>query len=70
MSPKGCAANLVQASKNLTLEWKEATNYWRDKKSFEFEQEYLNDIPDHVARAASIMAEIEVLLRKVRSECE
>jgi len=70
MIPQGCAANLIQASKQLSLEWRETKDSWKDIKSQEFERDYLDDIPDHVARAASIMGEIEVLLRKVRSDCE
>jgi hypothetical protein len=70
MNPKGCAANLIQAVKDLSVEWQETKASWRDLKSQEFERNYLEEIPDHAARATAIMGEIEILLRKVRSDCE
>jgi hypothetical protein len=39
-------------------------------KSHEFEKNYLQDLPSYVARATSVMEEIDVLLRKVKADCE
>lgn len=70
MSTKGSASNLVQAAKELSNSWQRTQAHWRDAKSQEFEQNYLADLPAHVARATTVIAEIDLLLRKVRSECE
>jgi len=70
MSVRASAANLAQAGKDFALEWEEATAFWRDVKSLEFERKYVQDIPDHVARAIGVMQEIDALLKKVRSDCE
>ena len=70
MNPKGCAANLIQAVKELSVDWRETRASWRDLKSQEFERKYLEEIPDHAAQATAVMAEIEILLRRVRSDCE
>jgi len=70
MSVRASAANLAQAGKDLSLEWEQATAFWRDVKSLEFERKYVQDIPDHVVRAIGVMQEIDALLRKVRSDCE
>jgi hypothetical protein len=43
---------------------------WRDTKGIEFDDQYLEVLPQHVARAASAMEEIESLLKKVRSDCD
>ncbi len=70
MSAKESSANLVQALKELSLKWQETKVHWRDGKAQQFEREYLEDLPDHVQRTMSVMQEIDVLLKKVRSDCE
>ena len=36
----------------------------------EFERKYLEKLPTDVAQAASVMEEMDNLLRKVRNDCE
>jgi uncharacterized membrane protein YgaE (UPF0421/DUF939 family) len=70
MSTKGSAANLVQAAKDLANEWEQTKSHWHDVKSHEFEERYLEELPAHVRRAALMIEEVDVVLRKIRSECE
>jgi len=70
MSTRSSAANLAQAAKDLTLEWEQTRAYWHDVKSQEFERKYLEVIPPHVARTLAVIEELDVLLRKVRNDCE
>ena len=70
MSIRGSASNLGQAVKDLTVEWKETRTHWRDLKSLEFERKYLEDLPHYVARATTVIEELDGLLRKVRAACE
>jgi len=70
MSTRSSAANLAQAMKDLSLAWQETRSQWRDTKAIEFDDQYLEVLPQHVARAASAMEEIEALLKKVRNACE
>ena len=70
MSAKESGANLVQALKELTLRWQQTRVHWHDVKSQQFEREYLADLPDHVQRTMSVMQEIDLILKKIRSECE
>ena len=70
MSSRVSAANLVQAMKDLSVDWEQTKSYWRDAKSHEFERTYLEHLPREIARAASVIEEIDALLRKVRSDCE
>ena len=69
MSASGVENNLVQAVKDLSLEWQQTRTCWRDIKSQEFEKKYLENLSHHVARARVVIAEINVLLRKVRTDC-
>ena len=70
MSTKGSAANMIQAAKDLSLDWEQTKSYWRDSKSLEFEKEYLAEIPNFVTRTINAMKELDELFSKVRSDCE
>lgn len=70
MSIRASASNLVQATKELKSEWTKTRESWRDIKAQEFERAYLEDLPNQVARTAAVIEELEVLLRKVKTDCE
>ena len=70
MSTRESGANLVQALKELSLRWQETKVHWHDIKSQQFEREYLEDLPDHVQRTMGVMQEIDVLLKRIRNDCE
>jgi len=70
MNAAGSAGNLSQAAKNLLNEWQQTQAHWHDAKSQEFERNYLDPIPGHIASAISVMEEVDALLKKIRSECE
>jgi hypothetical protein len=67
---QGSASNLLQAARILNIEWEKTKTYWRDVKSQEFEHTYLEDLPVQVASATNAMEEIDLLLKRVRSDCE
>jgi hypothetical protein len=70
MSLTGNKGRLIGLTRDLTLQWSETKNYWRDAKSEEFERRFLSELSAHVNRAALVMEQMEELLKKVRSDCE
>ena len=70
MNARATAANLAQGVKDLSFDWDQTKTYWNDVKSQQFERDYLEQIADYVTRARAAMEEIDVLVRKVRSDCE
>ncbi|MEI8233704.1 MAG: hypothetical protein WCH57_03355 [Verrucomicrobiota bacterium] len=70
MSPKGSAALLTQAYKDLAVQWQETQAYWHDAQALAFEKNYMEELPSRITRTLSVMEEIDTLLRKVRSDCE
>ena len=70
MSARASAAQLVQAMKELSMEWEQTRSHWRDLKSREFEEKFLAELPLDIGRAVGAMEEIETVLRKVRKDCE
>jgi hypothetical protein len=70
MSGRVSASNLSQAVQDILVEWDHTRNYWRDQKSLEFGEKYLAVLPDIVTKANSLMSEVDILIRKVRQDCE
>jgi hypothetical protein len=70
MSTSGSASNLVQAARMLNLEWEKTKSYWRDAKAIDFEKKYLTDLPAQVSSTTNAMEEIDLLLKRVRTDCE
>ena len=70
MSAAANASSLAQAARELTHAWEQTKANWLDSKSQDFEQTYLEPLPGHVQRAVMVMGEIDLLLKKIRSDCE
>jgi len=70
MSLAGSKSRLLGATKELSLKWDQTKNYWRDQKSAEFEQRYLQELFAGVDKTVLIVEKLDELLKKVRSECE
>ena len=70
MSARVGASNLEEAVRELARHWQQTRTYWRDQKAAEFEKTYLEKLPHAVTRAKQIMEEMDILLRKVRKDCE
>ncbi len=66
----GSAANLVQAARMLNLEWEKVKTYWRDARAIEFEKKYITDLPAQVSSTTNAMEEADMLIKKVRTDCE
>ena len=70
MSTKGSASNLQEAMKNFSIAWQQVKEEWRDAKSMEFEEKYIESLPRDVSQAIEAMEEVDTLLKKVRRDCE
>lgn len=69
MSSEG-NATLVQAIKDLHRNWEAVKEHWRDAKSEEFGQKYLDRLPGLTSRTSLAMDDVEALIRKVHLDCE
>lgn len=70
MSLSANRTRLTTATKELSANWKQTKDYWKDAKSHEFEQKYLNEIFESVETAGAVMEQLDRLLNKIRIECE
>jgi hypothetical protein len=62
--------NLIQNARELSEHWHNTKVYWRDAKTLEFEKRYLEPLPGMVTKTGAVMNELEVLLKKIRKDCE
>ncbi len=70
MNTRAAASNIAQATKDLSIAWQQVGAYWRDAKALEFESKYLEPLPGYVSRTTTALEELDVLLRKVKADCE
>ena len=70
MSLRASATHLSETMKALTQEWQRTQESWNDIKSRTFEQDYLAELPQQIARALTAMEELDGVLRKIKSACE
>jgi hypothetical protein len=67
---EGRASHLVQAMKELNHHWDRTNPYWHDVKAQQFHHEYLDALPNEVARTMIVMQDIAKLLAKIQKDCE
>ena len=70
MNLSGNKSRLVGTTKELSLRWEETRNYWRDAKSQEFDQKYIQELLARVDKAVTVIEKLDEVLRKVKSDCE
>src|SRR5438093_13655505 len=70
MSTSANGARLAALTKDLLGRWRQTRDYWRDDKAREFEERYLLELESTVNAAISGIANLESVLRKIRSDCE
>lgn len=70
MSLSANRIRLAMTTKELSANWKETKEYWRDAKSREFEKKFLDELFDGVDTAGGVMEQLDKLLNKIRTDCE
>lgn len=70
MSLNADKSRLMALTKNISLRWIETQNHWRDVKSEEFDQRFMQELFPNVNKATAAIEKLEELLKKIRKECE
>jgi hypothetical protein len=70
MNLSGQKSRLTGLTRQLSLDWAETKSHWSDDRSREFETRHLAELFANVDRAALMLDKLEILLSKVRSDCE
>jgi hypothetical protein len=70
MSLTADRTRLRAITKELTVRWEETKNHWKDAKTEEFEQRYLEELLARVDKAVVAIEKLEKIAARARSECE
>ena len=70
MNLSGHKAQLTGATKEILLRWSETQNYWRDSKSREFDNLYMQELMARVEKAGTLIDKLEEVLQKVHKDCD
>ena len=70
MSLSASKTRLAALTKELSVNWRETKESWRDAKSADFEQNYLQELFDSVDAAVGVMDQLDKVLKKIRTDCE
>jgi len=61
---------LAAVTKELALDWAQTKATWKDAKSEEFEQKYLQELFTGVDSAMTVLDHLDKVLTKIKSDCE
>jgi hypothetical protein len=70
MITSASGARLAALTRELLNRWQQTRESWMDDKAREFEERYLLELESVVRTATTSIANLEEVIRKVRSDCE
>ena len=70
MNLSGSKSRLVGVTKEISAQWDQTKNYWRDAKGLEFEHKYIEELQINMDKTITVIEKLDALIRKVRSDCE
>ena len=70
MSTSASGARLAALTKELLNRWQQTQECWMDARAREFDERYMLELESMVKSATTGIANLESVVRKVRSDCE
>ena len=70
MITSASGARLAALTKELLNRWQQTRECWMDAKAREFDERYMLELESMVRSATTSIANLEGVIRKVRSDCE
>jgi thymidylate synthase len=67
---KASGNKLSAITRELWTQWQQTKAFWKDERSREFEQRYLDELLASVDRAVTAIDQLDKLITKVRKDCE
>jgi hypothetical protein len=69
MNVSSYKTRLLMITRDLSVQWEQTKEYWRDAKAQEFERHYLAELIAGVDRAATVIDEIDKAFNKIKKDC-
>jgi hypothetical protein len=63
-------SRLTGLTREISLRWADTKNHWRDARSAEFEQRFMQELLPRVNKAATAIEKLDELFKRVRKDCE
>jgi hypothetical protein len=57
-------------TRELWGQWQQTKESWKDSKSAEFEQKYLQDLVANVDKTVMVIEQLDKLIGKIKRDCE
>lgn len=70
MNLAGNKSRMVGLTKEISFRWANTRNHWRDAKSAEFDQRFMQELLPRVNQAATAVEKLEELFKRIRKDCE
>jgi len=70
MSLAADRTRLRAITKELTVRWEETKEHWKDARSQEFEQRFMQELLARVDKAVVAIEKLEKVAARARSDCE
>ena len=70
MSLHSSRSRLAGLSKELSRQWQDTQQIWRDAKGKEFDSIYMQPLFDNIDNAVAAMEDLDRVLKKLRKDCE
>jgi hypothetical protein len=70
MNISGNGKRLALLTQQLSNQWQQTREHWKDAKSQEFESKYLEELRAGVDRAVTVIEQLDKLVMKIRKDCE
>lgn len=70
MNINAYGTRLTALTKELYRNWNDTKETWQDSRCQEFEKKYVEELMASVDKAAAVIAQLDKLVSRVRSDCE
>lgn len=61
---------LLAVARELSSQWQDTREKWRDQRATQFEREFLDEIVQGVNTTAATITDLDKLISKIRKDCE
>ena len=69
MSAIESRAKLIQAAKNLIMEWQHAQEAWRDDNCRQFDKKYMAPLESSIRAATQALERMDTMLDSAQQDC-
>ena len=70
MNIRANGSKLIAITRDLATHWDMTKEYWKDAKSYEFEQKYVQELVASVDRAVTVIEQLDKIVTRIRNDCE